>query len=88
MDHQTSPRAAATPRRWPLFLVGVLLFVLGPVIYVIAINLHHLETPERVATTVREMGRVVKHSGFIVLWDHNPANPYWPILMKRTWPEP
>jgi hypothetical protein len=19
-----------------------------------------------------------------VLWDHNPANPYWPILMKRV----
>jgi SAM-dependent methyltransferase len=47
-------------------------------------TLHHLETPERVATTVQEMGRVVKHGGFVVLWDHNPANPYWPILMKRV----
>lgn len=47
-------------------------------------TLHHLETPERVATTVREMGRVVKRGGFVVLWDHNPANPYWPILMKRV----
>ena len=34
--------------------------------------------------TVREMGRVVKRGGFVVLWDHNPANPYWPILMKRV----
>ena len=47
-------------------------------------TLHHLETPERVATTVHEMARVVKQGGFIVLWDHNPANPYWPILMKRV----
>ena len=47
-------------------------------------TLHHLETPERVAVTVREMGRVVKRGGFVVLWDHNPSNPYWPILMKRV----
>lgn len=47
-------------------------------------TLHHLETPERVAATVREMGRVVKRGGHVVLWDHNPANPYWPILMKRV----
>ena len=47
-------------------------------------TLHHLETPERVAATVSEMGRIVKRGGFVVLWDHNPANPYWPILMKRV----
>jgi ubiquinone/menaquinone biosynthesis C-methylase UbiE len=47
-------------------------------------TLHHLETKERVAQTVEEMGRVVKRGGFVVLWDHNPANPYWPILMKRV----
>lgn len=47
-------------------------------------TLHHLETPERVAVTVNEMGRVVKRGGYVVLWDHNPANPYWPILMKRV----
>jgi SAM-dependent methyltransferase len=47
-------------------------------------TLHHLETPERVAATVREMGRIVKRGGYVVLWDHNPANPYWPILMKRV----
>jgi SAM-dependent methyltransferase len=47
-------------------------------------TLHHLETPERVAATVSEMGRVVRRGGFVVLWDHNPANPYWPILMKRV----
>jgi SAM-dependent methyltransferase len=47
-------------------------------------TLHHLETPRRVAETVGEMARVVKRGGFVVLWDHNPANPYWPILMKRV----
>jgi SAM-dependent methyltransferase len=47
-------------------------------------TLHHLETPERVRVTVQEMGRVVRRGGFVVLWDHNPANPYWPILMKRV----
>jgi SAM-dependent methyltransferase len=47
-------------------------------------TLHHLETPHRVAETVAEMGRVVRPGGFVVLWDHNPANPYWPILMKRV----
>jgi SAM-dependent methyltransferase len=47
-------------------------------------TLHHLETPERVAATVSEMARVIRPGGFVVLWDHNPANPYWPILMKRV----
>src|SRR5262249_59129255 len=46
--------------------------------------LHHRETKERVAATVREMARVVRRGGFVVLWDHNPANPYWPILMRRV----
>lgn len=47
-------------------------------------TLHHLQTEQLVAETVCEMGRVVKRGGFVVLWDHNPANPYWPILMKRV----
>jgi SAM-dependent methyltransferase len=47
-------------------------------------TLHHLETPERVARTVSELGRVAKPGGFVLLWDHNPSNPYWPILMKRV----
>lgn len=47
-------------------------------------TLHHLETPERVAATIHEMARVVRQGGFVVLWDHNPSNPYWPYLMKRV----
>ena len=47
-------------------------------------TMHHLETPERVAATIGEMGRVVRPGGYVLIWDHNPLNPYWPILMKRV----
>ncbi|MFN8522573.1 MAG: class I SAM-dependent methyltransferase [Chloroflexota bacterium] len=47
-------------------------------------TMHHLETVERVAATIAEMGRVVRSGGFVLIWDHNPLNPYWPILMKRV----
>jgi SAM-dependent methyltransferase len=47
-------------------------------------TIHHLETPERVAATVAEMGRVVRSGGAVLIWDHNPLNPYWPMLMKRV----
>lgn len=47
-------------------------------------TMHHLETPERVADTISEMGRVVRPGGHVLIWDHNPLNPYWPILMKRV----
>jgi ubiquinone/menaquinone biosynthesis C-methylase UbiE len=47
-------------------------------------TLHHLETPHNVLATIGEMARVVKRGGFVVLWDHNPANPYWPMLMRRV----
>lgn len=47
-------------------------------------TLHHLETPERVAATIGELARVVRPGGLVLLWDHNPANPYWPIIMRRV----
>ena len=47
-------------------------------------TMHHLETEERVAGTIAEMARVVRWGGFVLIWDHNPLNPYWPILMKRV----
>jgi SAM-dependent methyltransferase len=47
-------------------------------------TLHHLETPPRVAGTIAEMARVVRRGGIVVLWDHNPLNPYWPWLMSRV----
>ena len=47
-------------------------------------TLHHLETPERVAGTIAEMARVIRPGGFTVFWDHNPLNPYWPLIMSRV----
>jgi SAM-dependent methyltransferase len=47
-------------------------------------TLHHLETPARVAGTIAEMARVVRSGGYVLLWDHNPLNPYWPIIMRRV----
>jgi SAM-dependent methyltransferase len=46
-------------------------------------TLHHITEPDRIAQTLAEMCRVVRPGGSIVVWDHNPKNPYWPILMKR-----
>jgi len=46
-------------------------------------TLHHITDPDRIAETLAEMCRVVKPGGSVVVWDHNPKNPYWPILMKR-----
>ncbi len=37
--------ASAPARRWPLFLVGILLFFLGPVIYAVQVQAKQLETP-------------------------------------------
>ena len=47
-------------------------------------TLHHLETPERVGRTIAEMARVIRPGGFTILWDHNPLNPYWPLIMRRV----
>lgn len=46
--------------------------------------LHHIAEPERVNRTLREMVRVTRLGGQIVIWDHNPLNPYWPWLMRRV----
>ena len=34
-----------TPRRWPLFIGGLLLFLAGPVLYAVQVSLKHLWTP-------------------------------------------
>ena len=46
--------------------------------------LHHVADPTRVRNTLREMVRVTKPGGHVVVWDHNPTNPYWPVIMKRV----
>jgi SAM-dependent methyltransferase len=46
--------------------------------------LHHVADPADVRTTLMEMVRVLRPSGRIVVWDHNPRNPYWKNLMARV----
>jgi ubiquinone/menaquinone biosynthesis C-methylase UbiE len=45
--------------------------------------LHHLIDHELVRATLRELARVARPGGAVIVWDHNPRNLYWPILMSR-----
>ncbi|MCL4533991.1 MAG: class I SAM-dependent methyltransferase [Bacteroidetes bacterium] len=47
-------------------------------------TLHHIAAAPRVAAAISEMCRVARRPGTIVIWDHNPLNPYWPFLMRRV----
>lgn len=51
--------------------------------YCVAV-MHHIADPQDVRDTLIEMCRVTKPGGMVLVWDHNPRNPYWPILMKRV----
>jgi len=46
--------------------------------------LHHIADPENVRRTLVEMVRVARPSSRILVWDHNPRNPYWGPLMARV----
>jgi ubiquinone/menaquinone biosynthesis C-methylase UbiE len=46
--------------------------------------LHHIAEPGDVARTLAEMVRVARPGGRILVWDHNPRNPYWKLLMARV----
>jgi SAM-dependent methyltransferase len=46
--------------------------------------MHHIADPDQVRQTLAEMVRVVKPSGRVLVWDHNPRNPYWGPLMARV----
>lgn len=46
--------------------------------------LHHVAAPSDVRATLVEMVRVARPGGRIVVWDHNPRNPYWGPLMARV----
>ncbi len=51
--------------------------------YCVAV-MHHVADKDAVHKTLTEMVRVTKPGGRILIWDHNPRNPYWPILMRRV----
>ena len=51
--------------------------------YCVAV-MHHVADPKDVRDTLMEMTRVTRPGGHVLVWDHNPRNPYWPILMKRV----
>ena len=47
-------------------------------------TMHHIADAADVARALGEMARVVRPGGHVLVWDHNPRNPYWPHLMKRV----
>ena len=51
--------------------------------YCVAV-MHHVADPTDVRNTLMEMVRVTRPGGYVLVWDHNPRNPYWPILMNRV----
>jgi SAM-dependent methyltransferase len=46
--------------------------------------MHHIADPGAVRETLAEMVRVVRPGGAVLIWDHNPRNPYWRSLMARV----
>ncbi len=46
--------------------------------------MHHVAEPEAVRLTLAEMVRVSRPGGRVLVWDHNPRNPYWGRLMARV----
>jgi SAM-dependent methyltransferase len=46
--------------------------------------LHHIADPGDVRRTLAEMVRVARPGGRVLIWDHNPRNPYWGRLMARV----
>lgn len=51
--------------------------------YCVAV-MHHVADPDAVHRTLTEMARVTRPGGHVLVWDHNPRNPYWPLLMRRV----
>jgi SAM-dependent methyltransferase len=47
-------------------------------------TLHHVADPGDVRRTLAEMVRVARPGGRVLVWDHNPRNPYWGRLMARV----
>lgn len=51
--------------------------------YCVAV-MHHVAEPCAVHKTLAEMVRVTRGGGRVLVWDHNPRNPYWRNLMARV----
>jgi len=51
--------------------------------YTVAV-MHHIAKPDLVKRTLAEMVRVTRPGGRILIWDHNPLNPYWPVIMAKV----
>lgn len=45
---------------------------------------HHIAEAGAVRGTLAEMTRVTRPGGHLLIWDHNPSNPYWSNLMARV----
>lgn len=52
-------------------------------VYCVAV-MHHVAEPAAVRATLAEMARVTRPGGHVLVWDHNPRNPYWKLLMARV----
>ena len=52
-------------------------------VYCVAV-MHHVADADDVRQTLAEMVRVARPSGRILVWDHNPRNPYWGRLMEKV----
>lgn len=52
-------------------------------VYSVAV-MHHIADPELVQRTLAEMVRAARPGGRVLVWDHNPLNPYWPLIMRRV----
>jgi ubiquinone/menaquinone biosynthesis C-methylase UbiE len=46
--------------------------------------MHHIAAPDAIRETLGEMVRVLRPGGRLIVWDHNPRNPYWKSLMSRV----
>jgi len=52
-------------------------------VYCVAV-MHHIAAAADVRATLGEMVRVARPGGRVLVWDHNPRNPYWKRLMARV----
>jgi SAM-dependent methyltransferase len=52
-------------------------------VYCVAV-LHHVADEDAVQRVLGEMVRVARPGGRVLVWDHNPRNPYWPVVMRKV----